>query len=381
VAPSPQLISTSRSLLLAFLLLCALAIASHAQGIAIDNTSSANTGTATASSLTWSHTVGAAGTNRILIVGVSIRNNSSQTVSSVTYAGTGLTLVGQTTNNTNARVEIWRLIAPATGANNVVLTLSAAARFVGGAASFTGVSQTPALALGTYFSATGNTTSPTVNVTSVASGQLVIDTIANSNLATGSALPCAGAGQTQRWSNRTSNGTAGNNTPGAGSTEPAPSGGGTVTMSWRLEGCSGTNNRQWAIGAVALKQGAVITLTKSVSPVGAQQPGTDLAYTVAFVNSGDAAGSTLVITDPIPANTDFKIGSATTSLGTTGLTVVVAYSNNSGGTWTYTPASAGGGAPAGYDRNVTNVRWTFSGNLSQTSPNNTGSLSFSARIR
>jgi len=372
---------TSRRLLLAFSLLCALAVATAAQGIAIDNTSSANTGTATASSLTWSHTVGAAGTNRILIVGVSIRNSSSQTVSGVTYAGTGLTLVGQTTNSTNARVEIWRLIAPATGANNVVVTLSAAARFVGGAASFTGVSQTPSLALGTYFPATGNSPTPTVNVTSVASGQLVIDTIANSNLATGSALPCVGATQTQRWSNRTSNGTAGNNTPGAGSTESAPSGGGTVTMSWRLEGCSGSTNRQWATGAVALKQGAVITLTKSVSPLGAQRPGTDLAYTVAFVNSGDTAASTLVIKDPIPANTDFKVGSAASSLGTTGLTVVVAYSNNGGGTWTYTPASGGGGAPAGYDRNVTNVRWTFSGSLSQTPPNDTGSVSFTSRIR
>ena len=31
--------------------------------------------------------------------------------------------------------------------------------------------------------------------------------------------------------------------------------------------------------------------------------------------------------------------------------------------------------------NVTNVRWTFSGNLSQTAPNNSGSVGFSTRIR
>src|SRR4029079_3160852 len=120
-----------------------LATGIQAQGIAFDAASSADTGTVTAASLTWSHTIGASGVNRILIVGVSIRSSSSQTVSSVTYNATSLTLVGQTTNSTNARVEIWRLIAPATGAHNVVLTLSAAARFVGGAASFTGVSQTP----------------------------------------------------------------------------------------------------------------------------------------------------------------------------------------------------------------------------------------------
>jgi len=45
------------------------------------------------------------------------------------------------------------------------------------------------------------------------------------------------------------------------------------------------------------------------------------------------------------------------------LTVVIDYSNDSGATWTYTPASGGGGAPSGYDRSVTNIRWTFTGNL------------------
>lgn len=126
-----------------------------------------------------------------------------------------------------------------------------------------------------------------------------------------------------------------------------------------------------------------IGLQKSVSPTGAAQtiPGADLVYTIAFTNSGTAAGSSLVISDPIPNNTDFKVGSVTSSLGTTGLTVVVAYSNNSGASYVYTPVSAGGGAPAGYDRNVTNIHWTFTGNLSQTSPNNTGSVSFTARIR
>ena len=124
-----------------------------------------------------------------------------------------------------------------------------------------------------------------------------------------------------------------------------------------------------------------LVLSKAVSPTGSQLPGTDLTYTVTFTNSGGAAASSFVIGDAVPANTDFKVGSVTNSLGTTGLTVVVAYSNNNGSTWTYVPVSAGGGAPAGYDRNVTNVRWTFSGSLSQTSPNNTGNVRFIARIR
>ena len=123
-----------------------------------------------------------------------------------------------------------------------------------------------------------------------------------------------------------------------------------------------------------------VALVKSVSPSGNQAPGTDLAYAIAFTNSGGAAAQSLVITDPVPSFTDFKVGSVANSLGTTGLTVVVAYSNNSGATWVYTPVSGGGGAGAGYDRSVTNIRWTFTGNLSQTSPNNTGSVSFTSRI-
>ena len=113
----------------------------------------------------------------------------------------------------------------------------------------------------------------------------------------------------------------------------------------------------------------------------AQQPGGDITYVIIFTNSGGSAAQGLTVTDGVPANTDFKVGSVLTNLGTTGLTVSVQYSNNNGTTYAYTPASGGGGAPAGYDRNVTNVRWTFTGSLSQTSPNNSGDVRFAARIR
>lgn len=124
-----------------------------------------------------------------------------------------------------------------------------------------------------------------------------------------------------------------------------------------------------------------VSLVNSVTPLGTQEPGTDLVYNVIFTNDGGLPAQVFVVVDPIPANTDFKLGSASAALGTTGLTSAIAYSNDNGVTYTYTPVSAAGGAPAGYDRFVTHIRWTFSGNLSQTSPNNSGSISFTTRVR
>jgi len=124
-----------------------------------------------------------------------------------------------------------------------------------------------------------------------------------------------------------------------------------------------------------------IQLVHSVSPGGSQPSGTDLVFTTTFTNTGGAQGQNFAITDSIPNNTQFKIGSVATNLGTTGLTALIQYSNNSGATFLYTPVSGGGGGPSGYDRNVTTVRIVFAGMLSMTSPNNTGSVSFASQIR
>ncbi len=353
---------------LAFLILFSSFQTARAQSIAVDNTSSAAGPASDVTSLTWSHTVGS-GTNRILIVGVSLVRGDA-TVSSVTYGGVSLTSIGALSDSgNNTRMEMWKLVAPTAGTASIVVTLSAAKRIVGGAVSFTGVNQT--VPHGTFASNSlsgGGSSTPSVNV-SGASGELVIDTLATQ----GDADP-ATASQTQQWSRDTSSG-SGADVIGGGSTKAGAS---SVTMSWTL-----SRNRPWSIGAVSLKVAPVpnVGLTKSVTPSGSQQPSTDLAYTVTFTNTGTAAASSFVITDAIPSNTDFKVGSETHSLGTTGLTVTVAYSNNGGSTYAYTPASGGGGAPSGYDRSVTNIRWTFTGNLSQTPPNNPGSVAFTVSIR
>lgn len=167
---------------------------------------------------------------------------------------------------------------------------------------------------------------------------------------------------------------------------------GTTTISTLINDFSGSSyhyNNDYGQGVNSITVSAVnpptpnVSLQKSVSPSAAAQtiPGADLVYTIAFTNGGTGGASSLAITDPIPTNTDYKIGANTSSLGTTGLSVVVAYSNNGGTSFAYSPTSGGGGAPSGYDRSVTHIRWTFSGTLSQTSPNNSGSVGFTARIR
>ena len=145
-------------------------------------------------------------------------------------------------------------------------------------------------------------------------------------------------------------------------------------------------NGNYATGAVptgspAAPVAPLLTLTQTASPSGTRVPGTDITFTSTYTNTGTAAAQGIVIANPVPANTDFQLGSVTSAPGTTGLSVVIAYSNNGGTTWTYTPVSGAGGAPAGYDRLVTTIRWTFTGALSPTGPNNSGSVAVAMRIR
>ncbi len=162
-------------------------------------------------------------------------------------------------------------------------------------------------------------------------------------------------------------------------TVPVPAGVGVGTVLTTTATLAG-NTSEFS-GNVTVALSADLTLLKSVAPGGSQVPGVELAYAVTFTNTGGTPAASVVLVDPIPSSTDYKVGSASTNLGSTGLTVSVSFSNNGGSTWTYTPLGGGGGAPAGFDRNVTHVRWTFTGSLSPTPPANAGSTGFVARIR
>lgn len=200
--------------------------AASSVAIAFDAASSTNGKT---TSLSWSHTVGAGGANRFLIVGVSLKSTSS--VTNVTYGGQNMAYLGAQSSGAN-RVELWYKVAPLENANSVVVTLPSSLHAVGGATSWTEVHQTTPL--GTIASATAVSTTPSVSVGSN-TGDVVVDVLAH-----GGGVPTVDASQTQRW--KLSQG----GFRAAGSSEDG--GATSTTMSWTA------SSGEWAIAGVALKQ-------------------------------------------------------------------------------------------------------------------------------
>ena len=147
-------------LVLSFITFVILVAATSAQGVnclSVDRVSS-GLATATASSITISHST--SGTNRLMLVGVSVNPDGGITVASVTYKGVPLQFEGAQQNlisgADDARIEIWSLVAPDTGTNDVVITFSAPLlqEAVSGVMTFTGVHQTTPL--GTFASVGGD---------------------------------------------------------------------------------------------------------------------------------------------------------------------------------------------------------------------------------
>lgn len=204
--------------------------------ISFDATS-ASSYQAASSSYSWGHTC--SGSNRFLIVGISLLS-VAQTVTGITYAGTALTFIGARNAATAVRTELWGLIAPATGSNNIAVTLSGSIASVGCAASYTNVDQTTATE--DYVSAQATNigaADATVTLTTANDRDWVV-----SMLATTAAAPTIGSGDTQR---QNVNGAAGTGALGDTNADVTPPG--SNTSSWSNIGAAAV----WAIGAVALR--------------------------------------------------------------------------------------------------------------------------------
>jgi uncharacterized repeat protein (TIGR01451 family) len=123
----------------------------------------------------------------------------------------------------------------------------------------------------------------------------------------------------------------------------------------------------------------MLTLTKSVSPTGTLASGTDLTYTLNIANVGEYAARSVTVTDSVPTQVMFKLGSISQTLPP-GLTATVAYRDSTGA-----PVTPGGNAAcvaaAGYDSCVRRIVWTLSGDLPAGASLSDGQFVFIARIK
>jgi hypothetical protein len=150
---------------------------------------------------TWIHTC--SGTNRAVFVGIAVGVavndvDSSVTINGVTYGGVAMTFIGRRhSGDSNAGyTELWVLVNPATGAQNVVVTYTDAgsiglATIEEGSVSFTDVDQTTPY--DGYVTAAGNSAAPSLTISS-AVGNMTL-----AMLTAGAAL--GGVTQTTRWIN------------------------------------------------------------------------------------------------------------------------------------------------------------------------------------
>ncbi len=204
-----------------------------------------SSGVTTANTITIKHT-NSLGNNRLMLV--SVATEQTRTITSITYAGQTLTSIGSAsdTGGQKPRIELFRLIAPPTGSNNLIVNLSAAGNTIVGATTFINVDQTTPL--GAVITGANS-----LSVASGSANELVFAAITTDTPAT----LTPGAGQTTRWDS-----TQGSRSAGSTKTGVSPS----VTMSWTI---SGGGTKTAAVG-VAVKPATsavgVTTATFGQSP-------------------------------------------------------------------------------------------------------------------
>lgn len=218
----------NKHLLVSMIVLLVGVFSSYA-AVTVSNTS-VNT-ISNANTLTFFHTT-SAGAYRMLMVGFSAQQPAGL-ITSLSYNGQNLTKLNSAANSSQSRVEIWYLINPPVGTFPVVVNTNLVDNAVIGVQSYTGVN--PTTPFGTFASASGISTTATVNASS-AVGELVYGVVAFNN---GSTNLAVGAGQAEYW-----DGTVNSSIAGAGSTE---TGAASVTISWT------STAQPWTIAAVSLK--------------------------------------------------------------------------------------------------------------------------------
>ena len=141
-------------------------------GITYDNSADGGNNSGSTTSLTYPYTVGS-GSNRLLVVNL-IGDTSADDISSVTYAGTSMTLIGKVQAPSNDWQYLYCLLNPSSGSNNVVVTAGSAHYLISQAASWYNVKQPAQPDAVTTNTAAATSTSITTSLTTVAPGALVV---------------------------------------------------------------------------------------------------------------------------------------------------------------------------------------------------------------
>lgn len=256
-----------------------------APAIALDSKSSSATGSSTASSISWLHTVSNQ-SGRILLVGVVTGGN--QTVVSVQYGSQTLTQVRTDStgnNSSDVRTTLFVLPNPNIGTSTITVSTSGSTNIAAVAAGYYNV--------GGIGNSNGNNQKNTTNYagTTVVSmaGQIVVDVVGMTST-TNSFSP--GSGQSVLF---TANGVDSNANSGDMSSKPGAS---SVSMTWSTSSPA----VDWASSAVSLlpisDPGITLYFTCSTSPCNGSS-----APNVSWSGNGMQLGSSVT---PLRGNPDYN---------------------------------------------------------------------------
>jgi uncharacterized repeat protein (TIGR01451 family) len=175
----------------------------------------------------------------------------------------------------------------------------------------------------------------------------------------------------------------------ADATIPA-SGNCTVTVNVTSNSGNTYNNSTGSLGSTNAQTGAAasgtltvyylpsLTVVKSSVPVSAATPGQVVTYSVLVTNTGPGVATHVQLSDVLSpyvywgvnsfgANVPFQLVEGSPPSGVT-LGTAEYYSDTTGN-WSYNPSSAGGGAPTGYDANVSQWRMLMNGTMNGNNAN------------
>jgi len=339
----------------AALLVCFAAASASAQLAQNGTTTSGFTWSNAALTQTVAHTTPSLA-NRLMLVAVhmNISVSTGTTVASVTYAGTPLTFGNaQTDAGPATRTELWFLLAPPTGANNVVVTLQnitagQSVQGVTGITTYVDVDQALTGSL-TYTNA-GNNATPSSTLAGTAVGDMVFDFTSARENAAGTLTAAVGPGQTSLYNTTSPGPLTASDVVAVGSRETST--GANVTMSYNLNATA----RWSSVG------GSIRGATTDVSITGYATPdlidGTPTTVTFTFTIKANSAGANAInFSDTLPAG--MSIVSAAPSQGTCtpGATTTCSIGTilNAGGTATVTlvATTGSGGVSTVYNDTAT----------------------------